>query len=109
MALAIETVTGVSWTQHRLHQRFLYEKVGVTFDGEAKAREERKRLQADHLCSKVIQAMERDDKSANSVEGFSSAKALLAYVKDLSKFLEDRLQKYENNNQLKWENDMPKD
>ena len=109
MALAIKTVTGISWTQHRLHQRFLPEKVGVTCDGEAKVREERKCLLADHLCSKVIQAKERDDKSANSVEGFSSAKAPLVYVKDLSKFLEDRLQKYENNNHLKWENDLPKD
>ena len=56
VALAIKTVTGMSWTQHRLHQRFLREKVGVTCDGEAKARQERKRLLADHLCSKVIQA-----------------------------------------------------
>ena len=78
VALAIKTVTGMSWTQHRLHQRFLRE---------AKAREERKHFLADHLCSKVIQAKERDDKSADSVEGFSSTKARLVYVRDLSKFL----------------------
>ena len=109
MALAIKPVTGMSWTQHRLHKHFFHEKVGVTCDGEAKAREEWKNLLADHLCSKVIQAKERDDKSADSVEGFSSAKALLVYIKDLSKFLGDQLQKYEDNNQLKWKNDMPKD
>ena len=43
VALAIKTVTGMSWTQDRLHQRFLREKVGVTCDGEAKARGEWKR------------------------------------------------------------------
>ena len=85
MALAIKTVTGMSWTQHRLHQRFLCEKVGVTCDGEAKAREEQKCLLPCHLCSKVIQAKGRNDKSADSVEGFSSAKALLAVCKRLVK------------------------
>ena len=40
VALAIKAVIGRQWTQHRLQQRFVREKVGVTCDGETKTRED---------------------------------------------------------------------
>ena len=90
VSLAIKTVTGMSWNQHRVHKRFL-SSAGMTCSSEAKERQERTQLLADHLRVKTIYAKEKNDKDAGSVKGFCNVKAPLVYVNDLILFVKERL------------------
>ena len=59
VALAIKTSLGLSWTQHRLQKRILRKEMGLTFEGEAKERQEKNKMLAGNLKEDKISAVEK--------------------------------------------------
>ena len=108
MALAIKTLLGLSWTQHRLQKRILRKEVGLTFEGEAKERQERNKMLARNLKEDKISAVEKNE-SKDKKNQFTHFKAPVVFVENLTKFACELLNEYQEGNKLIWHEGMPKD
>ena len=67
VALAIKTSLGLSWTQHCLQKRILRKEVGLTFEGEAKERQERNKMLAGNLKEDKISAVVKNESKEKKI------------------------------------------
>ena len=76
-----------------MQKRFLSHSLGIKCVSERSLREEKKFLLSDHLTTKNIKAKERDDATYKSSKGFTDTEVPVVYIKDLSQYVKELLQK----------------
>ena len=99
--LAMKTSLGLSWMQCR-KQKIYLASLGIKTASEHKQRVDQKLLLGDHLEGGMVKLVTKQDKAPDSKGGIVERSAPYAQVKDLSKFLNSRLDEYNDTGRLTW-------
>ena len=94
---------GISWNQRRRLQRIFWQ-IGITKENETAQRKEKSALLGDYMEAKEVHFEFHDEQAPNNVMGVIIQPAPFVYIKDLKKFLFDRLDHYAKHN-LYWHHD----
>ena len=106
VSLDTKTALRLSWNQHRKQKQYLSKFAGIKCESGKKERVERKRILGDHLKVKMI-VKEKDEKTHDSVGGLAEKHVPVVHVPDMCAFVKERLNNYEEQHKLVWNEGMP--
>ena len=99
VSLAMKANLHLTWNQLRKQKRFL-RSVSVQFQSEKSEREVQKDILQDNLVGKMVPLKVKNEKAPDSIGGFVTRDCPLVQVSNLVKFVEQRLNEYDENNWL---------